>query len=334
MKRLLSIALILMIAAVSFAGCTSSQDSSEPASPTPAQSDASTDANTDNTDNAAGTYIIGVSMNSADQFRTSWLNEFKALAEAKGHTVYSTNADGNPSTQISDIESLVARKPDVIVVTALDSEGIVPAIEACNAANIPVIAIDMPIATEVAATVSDTQGLNGTIQADYLQSWLDEDPSRVANIGYIVGMYSMEAAMPRMNDFKAVTDTDPRCTWLVDKEANWSGAEAMSIAEDWIQAYPEMNVFACMSDEIAIGAIQALTAAGKNMDEVIVMGVDGSDAAMEYLKSGELDCTAARDVAKEVASALDTAEKLCAGESVSKDVYPEAIFPMTAADVQ
>jgi ABC-type sugar transport system, periplasmic component len=334
MKRLLSIAIVVLIVATLLTGCNST---GTPASTPPSDAGAPpSDTSAPPVDTGTPVseeIVIGISMNSADQYRTSWLNEFKALAESSGYTVHSTNADNNASTQISDIEALVARKPDVIIVTALDSEGIVPAVEACNAAGIPVIAIDMPIATDVAATVTDKQGLNGVIQAEYLKAWLDADSTRVANIGYIVGMYSMEAAMPRMDDFKAITDTDSRCNWLIDKEAGWSGADAMSITEDWIQAYPEMNVFACMSDEMAIGCIQALIAAGKNMDDVVVMGVDGSDAAKDYLKSGELDCTAARDVKREVAAALETAERLVKGETVDKDIYPEAIFPMTVADV-
>jgi ABC-type sugar transport system substrate-binding protein len=281
-----------------------------------------------------GPITIGVSMNSADQFRTLWLNDFKAIAESRGHTVFSTNADNNPSTQISDIESLIARNPDIIVVTPLDSEGIIPAIEACNAANIPVINIDMPVGIEVAAMVTDLQGLNGEICGQYLLKWLDAQPGRVANVGYIVGMYAMEAAMPRMNEFKATIGGDSRVTWIADREAGWSGAEAMSITEDWIQAYPEMNVFACMSDEMAIGAIQALVAAGKNMDEVVVLGVDGSDLAMEYLRNGYLNATAARDVKKEVTAALDTAEKVAAGISVPKEVRPGAIYALTSDDVK
>lgn len=281
-----------------------------------------------------GKLTIGVSINSNDQFRTAWMNEFQKQAEAKGHTVFGTNADNDASAQISDIESLVQRNPDIIIVHAIDSEGIVPAIEAAKAQDIKVVSIDMETAAEVDSHVMDFQGENGVIQAEYLTSWLDEKEGRTANIGYIVGMYSMEAAMPRMNDFKSIVEKDERCKWLEDKESGWSGAEAVTITEDWIQAHPDMNVFACMSDEMAIGAIQALVAAGKNMDEVVVMGVDGSEAAMEYLKSGQLDCTAARNLEKEITVALDVAEKVCAGETVAKHVEPKAIFAMTSKDVQ
>lgn len=277
---------------------------------------------------------LGVSMNSMDQYRTNWLDGFEKLAAEKGYTVNSTNADNDPSKQISDVESLVLKTPDVLLVTPVDSEGIVPAIEAARAADIPVIVIDNAANTEVTTWLYDTQGLNGEIQAEYLKAWLDEDDTRVANVGYIVGMYSMEAAMPRMTEFKNAFDGDDRFTWVAEADANWSADTAMAITEDWIQAHPDMNVFACMSDEIAIGCIQALKAAGKDMDETIVMGVDGSDAAMEYLRSGDLDCTAARDVEKEILCAMETAEKIAAGETVEAVTHPMAIYPLTKDDVQ
>lgn len=277
---------------------------------------------------------ICISMNSMDQYRTSWLDGFEKSAQEKGYTVNSTNSDNDPSKQISDVEALIQKNPDVIIVTPVDSEGIVPAIEAARAANIPVMVIDNAAATEVTTWVYDSQGLNGQIQAEYLKKWLDEDSSRVANVGYIVGMYSMEAAMPRMHDFKDAFEGDERFTWIAEADASWSADNAMRITEDWLQAHPDMNVFACMSDEIAIGCIQALKAAGKNMDDVIVMGVDGSDAAMEYLKSGDLDCTAARDIEKEIACALETAEKIASGETVEEVTHPMAIYPLTKDDVK
>ncbi len=283
---------------------------------------------------AEGGMTIAVSLNSSDQYRTLWLEKITELATQKGYTVNSTNADNDPSKQISDVEALMQGAPDVLMVTPIDSEGIVPAIEAANAANVPVIGIDNTAATEVTTWLYDAQGLNGTIQADYLKAWLDEDPARVANVGYIVGMYSMEAAMPRMYDFQAAFEGDARFNWLAEADANWSADNAMRITEDWLQAHPDMNVFACMSDEIAIGCIQALKAAGKNMDEVIVMGVDGSAVAMEYLLSGDLDCTAARDVDKEVAFAIEIAEKIVAGEAVEAESHPMAIYPMSKEEVQ
>lgn len=272
-------------------------------------------------------YTIAVSLNDADEYRTSWLNAFTEQAEAKGYKVISANAGSDASKQIADVESLIAQQPDIMVLHSYSEDGGVPALEALDAAGIPTVLFDFPVASDLYVTwITDKQALNGEIQANYVNEWLAEDDSRVANVGYIVGMYSMEAAMPRRDRFYEVLGiTEP----MAEKEGNWSANEAMSITEDWLQAYPDMNVFACMNDDMAIGCIQALTAAGVNMDDVLVLGIDGTDAAIPYLESGELDCTAARDVNLETAFTLETCEKILAGETVEKDLEPRGISALT-----
>lgn len=279
----------------------------------------------------APAYKIAVSLNDADEYRTSWLNNFTAIAEAKGYTVISTNAASDASKQISDVETLLIQQPDIIVIHAYSADGIVPALESVESAGIPCVLIDFPVNSDTYTTlIADGQALNGVIQGNYVNEWLKADETRVANVGYIVGMYSMEAAMDRMYAFyETIGITEA----LAEQEGGWSADSAMKIAEDWIQAYPEMNVFACMNDDMAIGVIQALTAAGRDMDEVLVLGVDGTDAGKAYLRTGELDCTAARDVTIETACALETCEKILAGETVEKAIEPMAITAMTGENV-
>lgn len=316
MKRILSLVLASLLCVTMLAGCGQSGSGAP-----------SGDGN-----KSGDNIKIAVSLNSADTYRTSWITAFKALADEKGYTVIETNADSDPSAQISDIETLIAQEPDVLVVHPYDSESVTSATDKAFAQNIPVVLIDQSVASDnFTAHLMDRQGLNGVIQAEYVQKWLAEDPSREMNIGYIVGLYSMEAAMPRRDEFYQTLGIESA---MAENEAGWSANNAMSITEDWLQAHPTMNIFACMSDEMAIGCIQALKAANKNMDDILVLGVDGSEAAMEYLKSGELDCTAARDVNKEVGAAMDTVEKIYRGETVDKEIEMNAIYPLTKDDVK
>lgn len=280
----------------------------------------------------APAYKIGVSLNDADEYRTSWLDNFTEVAEEDGHSVISANAANDASKQIADVESLIAQQPDILVIHAYSADGIVPALETAQEADIPVVLFDFVVNSDAYETlILDGQGLNGKIQGEYVNEWLEEDPSRVANVGYIVGSYSMEAALPRRDVFYETIGIEEA---MAEQEGGWSADSAMQIAEDWLQAYPEMNVFACMNDDMAIGVIQALTAAGKDMDEVLVLGIDGTDAAKEYVKSGELDCTAARDVKIEVQCTLDTCKKILAGESVEKEIEPMAIKALTKDNIE
>ncbi|MDD3212045.1 MAG: sugar ABC transporter substrate-binding protein [Eubacteriales bacterium] len=275
-------------------------------------------------------YTIAVSLNDADEYRTQWLNTFTAECDAKGYKVISTNAANDASKQISDVESLLLQKPDVVVMHAYSADGAGPALDAIEAAGVPCVLFDFDVTADNYTTqVADKQSTYGEVQAQYIKNWLAEDPSRELHLGYIVGMYSMEGAMPRRDGLYAALNIE---TPEAEAEGNWSANDAMAIAEDWLQAYPDMNVFACMSDDMAIGVIQALVAAGRNMDDVLVLGVDGTDAAKLYLESGELDATAARDVGIETAFTLETCEKILAGETVDKHVEPMGISLLTKED--
>lgn len=281
--------------------------------------------------NQAPTLTIGVSLNSADEFRTAWLNEFIRMAAEKNYRVIHTNADSDASKQISDIESILLQRPDVMVVHAYHREGIIPALEDVKKQNIPCVAIDFIISSKnlYDVYVCDDQTKVAKIQVDYINAWLAEDPERVANIGCIYGEIS-SSKNSRQNLFYAEMGIEKP---MAEASGNWQADQAMAITEDWIQAYPEMNVFVCMNDDMAIGAIQALTAAGKNMDDVLVLGIDGLSGSIKYLKSGELDCTVARDITKEVQTAFEACEGLVEGKTYEKRLYPNAIYALTKENV-
>lgn len=275
-------------------------------------------------------YKIAVSLNDADEYRTQWLNTFTALCDEKGYEVISANAGSDASKQISDVESLLLQQPDIVVMHAYSADGAGPALDVIEAAGIPCVLFDFDVTAENYTTqVVDEQATYGKMQAEYILQWLAEDPTRELHLGYVVGMYAMEGAMPRRDGLYEALGIEAA---EAEAEANWSANEAMSLTEDWLQAYPDMNVFACMSDEMAVGVIQALVSAGKNMDDVLVLGVDGSDVGKEYLTSGELDATAARDVNIETSFTLETCEKILAGETVEKRLQPMGIALLTKED--
>ncbi|MDL2293625.1 substrate-binding domain-containing protein [Ruminococcaceae bacterium OttesenSCG-928-D13] len=329
MKKTLAILLSCVLMVGLLAACGSDSSSTAPASTPDSTAVASTPESTP--DATAGGSKIGVSMNSADEFRSSWLSAFTTQAEAAGYTVISTNADSSEDKQISDIESMIQQEIDIAVVHAFSADGIVPALDALETAGIPAILVDFEVnADNFITRVADEQYTCGVIQGEYVNEWLAEDDTRTANVGYIVGLYAMDAAMPRMYGF---FETCTAAVNTAEGEGGWSADGAMSLTEDWLQAHPDMNVFVAMSDEMALGCIQALKAAGKDMDEVLVLGIDGSEEGLRAVQAGELDCTAARDVNMEAKVALETVGKILAGESVEKQIEPMALTAVSINNV-
>jgi inositol transport system substrate-binding protein len=90
---------------------------------------------------------------------------------------------------------------------------------------------------------------------------------------------------------------------------------------NWISAGTRFDAVVSNNDEMAIGAIQALKAAGYDMSKLIVAGVDGTDDALAAMQAGDLDVTVFQDAAGQGKGAIDTALELAKGETVEQTVW-------------
>lgn len=262
---------------------------------------------------------IGVAMpNAGDEYRSTWGKYFTEHAKAAGAEVIITDASDDVSKQISDCESLIAQQCDVIIVNPLDTTGIVPALEQIKAADIKCIMLDFYPSEEYSDLYDAFIGFSaediGAIQGEAIKNWLEEKDKDLS-LGYVVGMYSIVSEMGRRDGVYEVLGVEEP---TVEAEANWKAEEAMALAEDWMQAHPDINVYACMSDQMAIGVIQALTAANVDMEEVFVAGIDGLSPGIEYVKKGTLDVTISHDLKADTKSCLTLCEQLMKGEEVEK----------------
>lgn len=122
---------------------------------------------------------------------------------------------------------------------------------------------------------------------------------------------------------------NPDMTLLDEQTADWDRAEAMTLMENWIQAYgDQINAVFCQNDEMALGALNALVQAGKK-DNVLVVGVDAIDDALQSVKDGKMDATVYQDCKGQAEGAIEAAYKLAKGESVEKEILIPFILVTT-----
>lgn len=141
----------------------------------------------------------------------------------------SASAGSDASKQISDVESLLLQNPDIVVMHAYSADGAGPALDAIEAAGVPCVLFDFDVnADNYTTQIVDDQATYGEMQAQYIQQWLDEDPSRELHLGYVVGMYSMEGAMPRRDGLYAALGIESA---EAEAEGNWTANEAMASPE-------------------------------------------------------------------------------------------------------
>jgi inositol transport system substrate-binding protein len=151
-----------------------------------------------------------------------------------------------------------------------------------------------------------------------------------------MGDLAHQASRDRTSAFKEkLAAGDCKGATIADEQsAAWTRTNAMDLTTNWITAGQPIDVVFANNDEMAIGAIQALKAAGVSMDDVIVVGIDATQDGLAAMAAGDLDATVFQNAKGQSASAVDTAVSLVRGESVKKNVWVpfELVTPKNMAD--
>ena len=139
-----------------------------------------------------------------------------------------------------------------------------------------------------------------------------------------MGQLSNQAAQQRTQDIHDVIDSGECGVTLniLDKQtSNWVREEAQNLMTNWLSTGAEFDGVIANNDESAIGAIQAMKAAGLDMKTLVVGGVDATQDALQAMQAGDLDVTVFQDAAGQGKGSLDAALKLAKGEAVEQKVY-------------
>lgn len=223
--------------------------------------------------------------------------ELRRGAEAKarelGVRLIVVDAQDRPSKQISDIEDLIQRKVDLIIINPTDSAAVVPAIEAANRARIPVITVDRAASggTVVVHIASDNVA-GGRMAADFIAQALKGR----GKVAMLVGIPGTSAARDRGEGFESQLKKYPGIQLVAKQTANFNRAEGMKVMENILQAHPDINAVFAQNDEMALGAIEAIKAA-KKLGQIIVVGFDAIPDAIKAVERGEMAATIAQQPA-------------------------------------
>jgi inositol transport system substrate-binding protein len=139
----------------------------------------------------------------------------------------------------------------------------------------------------------------------------------------IQGELSNQAAVQRTQDVHDVLKT-PECSGIkviAEQTANWDRTQAQNLMTNWLSKGLKFDAVVSNNDEMAIGAVQAMKAAGVDTKKAIVGGVDATQDALASMKAGDLKVTVFQDAAGQGKGAIDAALALAAGKTVERQVY-------------
>jgi ribose transport system substrate-binding protein len=207
-----------------------------------------------------------------------------------------------------------------------------------TAAGIPIVYANHPPAdletlpAGGAAFVGSNEVDSGTLQTTEVCRLL----GGTGNVLIMVGPLNNNSALQRTKDVHDVIATDAckGMTVLEEQTANWDRLEAANLMTNWLSSGMDFQAVIANNDEMAIGAIQALKSVGRDMNDIVVAGVDATPDGLAAMAAGELDVTVFQNAHAQGAASIDAALALARGEATEQKIWVpfELVTPENMAD--
>lgn len=295
--------MLVILMAVSLIGCGTTQSSLE------------------NKDTAkpATKVTIGLSISTLNNpFFVTLKDGADKAAKAAGADLIVVDAGDNTAKQLSDIEDLIQKKVSVLLINPTDSAAVVSAVEAANKANIPVITVDRASnGGKVVSHIASDNVKGGSMAAEYIMKTLGNK----GNIVELQGIAGTSAARDRGQGFHSVVDGKDGVKVVASQPADFDRAKGLSVMENTLQGNKDIQAVFAHNDEMALGALSAIQAAGRN--NILVVGFDATDDAVKAVKDGKMAATVAQKPDLIGKTAVETALKVAKGEKVDASIPVE-----------
>jgi inositol transport system substrate-binding protein len=286
----------------------------------------------------AETFKIGAPMNDfADKWQTYLQDGVRKFgAEHDDVEIMMTDGKGDPATQLNQVETLLTKGVDAIVIVPVDISAMGPIIALTKEAGVKLVVVNRLPEEEFMEDVDVYCGSEsiqaGIMQGEWIVEQLGADGGKV---GILMGPLGQEAAMMRTEGNKQVFAKHENITVEMEAEGKWDRAKGQQIAENWLQSGKDLNAIICNNDEMAIGALLAAESMGVKDEDLLIAGVDATPDALEYLGKG-LDVTVFQSAAGQGYGGAEAAYKLLKGEDVEKMYWIpyELVTPENVADFQ
>jgi ribose transport system substrate-binding protein len=223
--------------------------------------------------------------------------------------------------QISQVEFLVQKGVDLLILCPRDSEALVPAVEAANKAGIPVITLNRRVAGgEVVCYVGADDKAGGVAQGEALAKVLGSKGGKVI---YLQGTQGSSPQRSRKEGLDEVLKKHPEIVVADSRFADFQEDKAKSVMTDLAQRFTpgQIQAIVAQADEMAVPAAEV--AAEKGWKDVTVIGFNGNRDGFEAIKAGRMTATVLQDAAVQGRKAVEAAKDYFDGKTLAKDIYTE-----------
>jgi len=234
-----------------------------------------------------------------------------AKAAELGVELVVLDAQDSAETQASQVEDFITRGVDLLIINPVDSDAIGTSVMACNEANIPVITVTRASNAGTVVQHLDIDNKEaGRLDAEQLLKDLDGK----GKVAILEGIAGSSSAIEREEGFvDALKGSEVEV--VTSLTANYSREEGATVTEDILQSNPELDAIYAHNDEMALGAVRAVAAAGRSA-EIKIYGIDATDDALVAVENGEMAATVQQQPDLQIETALENAIKYLGGETL------------------
>ena len=322
-KKILSMLLAVSMVAVLLVGCGSSNDAADDAA-----SDDAAATTEDTTDDAAeatetaellpggGSNILYVITPSTSNVYFKTIQDIATTkGEELGYEVKCFSHDDDAASQLELFEAAIADGAAAIICDNAGADASIEAVQKAYDAGIPTFLVDREInqsGLAAAQIVAD----NAQGAAAIAEKWV-EAMNYEGKYAELLGLESDTNCQVRSENFHSVIDQYDGFEMVAQQSADWDQTKAYEKTESILQSNPEITGIICGNDTMACGAVQACLDAGR--DDIKIIGLDGSDDAAAYIKSGNMVGTALQQIAYITELACQEADDYLNGTAPSEE---------------
>ena len=221
--------------------------------------------------------------------------------------------------QMQIIENMIQIKVDAICVTPSGSKEIIPAIVKANQAKIPVITVDTRVDSQslaeaggkLAAFIGSDNFEGGRIAGEYIVKKLNGK----GKIAILEGIPGHETGDARLDGLHQSVDSHTGIEIVTSQTANWERDQGFNVFQNIMQSYPAIQALFACNDLMALGAVEAIAAAGKT-GQIIVVGFDAIADAREAIRTDKMDASIAQHPYVMGMLAIENAKKIIDGYNI------------------
>ncbi|GAA0583314.1 ribose ABC transporter substrate-binding protein RbsB [Caenispirillum bisanense] len=235
-----------------------------------------------------------------------------AAAKAKelGYELLVLDSQNDPAKELANVEDVVNKKVSVLLINPTDSDAVRSAVRAANRAKVPVVTLDRAAnGGEVASHIASDNVAGGEMAGTLIVELLGGS----GNVVELQGVPGTSAARDRGQGFHNIVDAEAGIKVVASQPADFDRTKGLNVMENILQAQRDVQAVFAHNDEMALGALKAIQASGR---DIKVVGFDGTDDGVAAVNNGTMVATVAQQAAMIGEMGVETAAKVVKGEAV------------------